>query len=114
MTTPRLPYKDDSLEWEGVSDSPALNEWRGLREAYALKAKAALAKRYHCQEATWDDMLEKCKIVPAGFANGLLLLASMIGDIKDWSMITRFVWLCDKVWTMECDELAKRMSTSSL
>jgi hypothetical protein len=73
-----------------------------------VKAKNALARHYHCRAFFWDEYLRRCERMPPGEIEGLLLLVERIGDIGDWSAITRFVWLCNLVWEMECAELARK------
>jgi hypothetical protein len=107
MTQARLPYKDDDEPgWRGQPDSPALNEYRALRDAYAEKALRALTSRWHMAPARFEPLIDCCKRVPIGYTDGLLILASSIPAIDEWAAVTRFAWLCEKVWDMECARLA--------
>lgn len=86
-----------------------LNEYRGLRNAYGQKAVKALARRFHSRTLVfWEEMIEDTKRVPPGNIDGLLLFAPLFGDMAEWAAITRFCWLAEKVWELECDELADR------
>jgi len=88
-----------------------LNEWRALRDAYALKAAAALARqRPALSHGYWLNYCHEVKASPLNYADALNFLAEEIGDMTDWSAITRFAFLADAVWGLECDEMVDRMN----
>jgi hypothetical protein len=89
-----------------------LNEYRGLRNYYGKKTAVALAKRFHAETpAFWQELIDHCKIIPFGDLDGLILYADILDDMADWAALTRFVWLANLVWEMECEELAARSTT---
>lgn len=86
-----------------------LNEFRALRDGYGKKAVAALTRRFPgSRQWEWAQICAEAKIIPPGTTDTLLIWTRAIGDIGDWSAITRFCWLCDLVWEMEVAELAKQ------
>lgn len=90
-----------------------LNEWRGLRDAYGNKAASALARRFHAKSTkTFLKLIDEAKIVPTGILDTLRLYAETTYDMTDWAAITRFCWLAEAVWEIECDELAEQCCPS--
>ena len=105
-TQARLPYADDTDDWPARPESPALTELRLLRDAYGRKAAAALARRFpHTAGAGWLRWAEEVARMPIAQIEGLMVLADMIADMGDWSAVTRFGALAERVWEAECQEL---------
>lgn len=89
-----------------------LNEYRGLRDFYGKRSALALAKRFHASTPVfWQELIDRAKIVPFGELEGLMLYSEMLCDMTDWAALTRFCWLANLVWEMECDELAATSTT---
>lgn len=106
MNTPPLPYAPD-WEWT-VPDqpAPALAEMRALRDAYSRKAVVALQRRFpHMAPAGWQAWADELARLPVAGLDGLGVLLDMLPDPEGWAAVSRFGWLCEKVWTAECNEL---------
>jgi hypothetical protein len=105
-----LPEADE--RWSGQTLNATLTETRALRDAYGKRAARALANHFPTLPPPWwPATIERTCRCPYGEIEGLQFLATRIGDIGDWSALTRFCWLAEKVWEMECGELARQNCT---
>lgn len=89
-----------------------LNELRALRDAYALKAAAALARSHPAMGIKrWESYVETVAHFPEAYEGAIELFAEEICDITDWASVTRFWRMAMRVWAAECDELAMQCTT---
>lgn len=83
-----------------------VNEWRALRDAYARRAAAALARHFQTMPPDgWQRYCEQLASFPLAQEDGVHFLASRIGDYSDNAAVLRFAWLADKVWQFESEAL---------
>jgi hypothetical protein len=90
------------------SPAPHLNEWRGLRQRYLDRAAVACHRRYPmCSARTWSDTLTKIARNPNHeLAAGFEIYVPQFHSLEDWSAVTRFLWLSQKCFELECEALA--------
>lgn len=91
-----------------ASPTPHLNEWRGLRQRYLDRACSALFRRYPmCQQSVWRESLDKIARNPNHeLAAGFELYVPQFHSLDEWSAVTRFLWLANKCFELECEALA--------
>lgn len=84
-----------------------LNEWRGLRDSYAKKAVAALARTFPtCRAQYWQTLIDETARYPVAGVSDLQAIAQeFIYDMADWSAVTRFCYFAEMVWEIEIEEL---------